>query len=102
MKYYIRTANLEPPMNQPLSKIDFVAKRCKTTILCKKSNIRFLPIHRNSKYPTFAFSGTSKIGKFLLVSFAIVNLTLGCLEFKYLKKFSALVSFLNMQKISSK
>ena len=45
MKYYIGTTNLEPSMNQTIYKTDFIAKSCKTTILRKKSNRRFLPIH---------------------------------------------------------
>ena len=50
------TANLERSFNQTIYKIDFVVKRCKTTILRKKSNRRFLPIHRNSKCATFVFN----------------------------------------------
>ena len=91
MKYYIRTVNLERSMKQILSKIIIVVKRCKNMILCKKSNRRFPPMHWSSRCPTLVFNKE-------LIFFFQSKFDIGCLEFKYFKNFSALISFLNMQK----
>ena len=45
MKYYKRTANLECSMNQTFYKADFVAKKYKTIMFCKKPIEGFLSIH---------------------------------------------------------
>ena len=43
----------------------------------------------------------SKNGKNLLVSFSIVNLILGCLEFKYIKNFFSIDLIFKHEKVSS-
>ena len=69
MKYYIRTANLECSMNQTFYKADFVAKKCKTIMFCKKPiKVFFLYTEVVNVLPSVLVR-TSKKGKNVLVSF---------------------------------